>query len=98
MCTSMTGADIEKAVKIADNAKTQRYGTCNTMETLLVAADIAPRVLPRLAKIYQDKGVELRGDDASRALVPQMNARHRGRLVRRIPRAHPRGAHCCRRR
>jgi len=67
-------ADIDKAVKIADNAKTQRYGTCNTMETLLVAADIAPRVLPRLAKIYQDKGVELRGDDASRALVPQMNA------------------------
>jgi len=67
-------ADIEKAVKIADNAKTQRYGTCNTMETLLVAADIAPRVLPRLAKIYQDKGVELRGDGASRALVPQMNA------------------------
>ncbi len=67
-------ADIEKAVKIADNAKTQRYGTCNTMETLLVAKDIAPRVLPRLGKIYLDKGVELRGDEASRALVPQMKA------------------------
>jgi glutamate-5-semialdehyde dehydrogenase len=63
-------ADIEKAVRIADNAKTQRLGTCNTMETLLVARGIAARVLPRLAKIYQDKGVELRGDDATRALVP----------------------------
>ncbi len=67
-------ADIDKAVKIADNAKTQRYGTCNTMETLLVAKGIAPRVLPQLAKIYADKGVELRGDDASRALVTQMKA------------------------
>ena len=65
-------ADIDKAVKIADNAKTQRYGTCNTMETLLVARDIAPRVLPQLAKIYTDKGVELRGDEASRALVKEM--------------------------
>jgi glutamate-5-semialdehyde dehydrogenase len=65
-------ADIEKAVRIADNAKTQRYGTCNTMETLLVAADIAPEVLPLLAKIYLDKGVELRGCAASRTLVPQM--------------------------
>jgi glutamate-5-semialdehyde dehydrogenase len=67
-------ADLDKAVKIADNAKTQRYGTCNTMETLLVARSVAPMVLPRLAKIYLDKGVELRGDDASRALVPQMAA------------------------
>jgi glutamate-5-semialdehyde dehydrogenase len=67
-------ADIDKAVKIADNAKTQRYGTCNTMETLLVAEGIAARVLPQLGKIYTDKGVELRGDDASRALVPGMSA------------------------
>ena len=65
-------ADIAKAIRIADNAKTQRYGTCNTMETLLVAADIAPDVLPPLAKIYLDKGVELRGCTASRTLVPQM--------------------------
>ncbi|MBM3345283.1 MAG: glutamate-5-semialdehyde dehydrogenase [Betaproteobacteria bacterium] len=65
-------ADLEKAVKIADNAKTQRYGTCNTMETLLVAESVAPKVLPRLAKIYIDKGVELRGDERSRGLVPQM--------------------------
>ena len=67
-------ADLDKAVKIADNAKTQRYGTCNTMETLLVAESVAPKVLPTLAKIYIDKGVELRGDSASRSLVPQMAA------------------------
>ena len=65
-------ADVDKAVAIADNAKTQRYGTCNTMETLLVHRHIAERVLPRLAKIYLDKGVELRGDDDARALVAHM--------------------------
>jgi glutamate-5-semialdehyde dehydrogenase len=53
------------AVKIADNAKTQRYGTCNTMETLLVAERIAPLVLPRISSIYQSKGVEMRADDAA---------------------------------
>ena len=67
-------ADIEKAVRIADNAKTQRYGTCNTMETLLVHRRIAAVVLPRLAAIYLAKGVELRGCEASRELVPAMNA------------------------
>ena len=65
-------ADMDKAIRIADNAKTQRYGTCNTMETLLVHKDIAPQVLPPLAKIYSDKGVELRGDAAARAIIPQM--------------------------
>jgi glutamate-5-semialdehyde dehydrogenase len=65
-------ADVDKAVRIADNAKTQRYGTCNTMETLLVAEGIAPRVLPELAQIYTAKGVELRGDEGARALVPAM--------------------------
>ena len=55
-----TEADLDKAVRIADNAKTQRYAPCNTMETLLVAQDIAARVLPPLCKVYQDKGVELR--------------------------------------
>jgi glutamate-5-semialdehyde dehydrogenase len=65
-------ADLDKATVIADNAKTQRYGTCNTMETLLVHRNIAERVLPRLAKIYHDKGVELRGDDDARALVAHM--------------------------
>jgi glutamate-5-semialdehyde dehydrogenase len=65
-------ADLDKAILIADNAKTHRYGVCNAMETLLVAQAIAANVLPRLCKIYLDKGVELRGDDAARALVPQM--------------------------
>ena len=64
-------ADIEKAIRISDNAKTSRYGTCNTMETLLVAEGIAQAVLPRLAQIYQSKQVELRGDAAARALVPR---------------------------
>jgi glutamate-5-semialdehyde dehydrogenase len=66
-------ADLDKAVRIADNAKTQRYGTCNTMETLLVHKDIAARVLPALVRIYLDKGVELRGDDAARAIAARMN-------------------------
>jgi glutamate-5-semialdehyde dehydrogenase len=66
-------ADPEMAIRISDNAKTQRYGTCNTMETLLVHRDIAARVLPPLCKIYREKGVELRGDAAARALVPGMN-------------------------
>ena len=65
-------ADLDKAIRIADNAKTQRYGTCNTLETLLVHKEIAPDVLPRLAAIYLKKGVELRGDDVARALVPEM--------------------------
>ncbi len=67
-------ADLDKAVRIADNAKTQRLGTCNTMETLLVARGIADRVLPQLAGIYFEKGIELRGDEASRRIVPQMKA------------------------
>jgi len=54
------GADVAKAIRIADNAKTQRYGTCNTMETLLVARAIAPDVLPALAALYAGKQVELR--------------------------------------
>jgi glutamate-5-semialdehyde dehydrogenase len=65
-------ADIEKAIRVADNAKTHRYGVCNAMETLLVAQGIAAQVLPPLCKIYQDKGVELRGDEAARRVVPQM--------------------------
>jgi len=67
-------ADLDKAVRIADNAKTQRLGTCNTMETLLVARGIAAQVLPRLAGIYLEKGIELRGDEAARKLVPAMKA------------------------
>ena len=58
-------ADPEMAVRIADNAKTQRYGTCNTMETLLVAENIADKVLPEIASIFKKKGVEVRGDAPS---------------------------------
>jgi glutamate-5-semialdehyde dehydrogenase len=67
-------ADIDKAVRVAVNAKTQRYGTCNTMETLLVAQAIAERVLPELARQYADAGVELRGCEATRKLLPDINA------------------------
>ena len=63
-------ADLAKAIRIADNAKTQRYGTCNTMETLLVAEGVAAKLLPPLAQLYFDKGVELRGDARSREIVP----------------------------
>jgi len=54
-------ADKEKALNVAFNSKTQRYGTCNTMETLLLADSVAVDILPELAKMYLDKGVELRG-------------------------------------
>ena len=59
-------ADIAMAIKVCDNAKTQRYAPCNAMETLLVNKAIAPQVLPALCKIYQDKGVELRVDEPTR--------------------------------
>ncbi len=62
-------ADPDMAIRIADNAKTQRFSPCNTMETLLVHAAIAARVLPPLAAIYSAKGVELRGCERSRALI-----------------------------
>lgn len=62
-------ADIEKALKVAFNAKCHRYGTCNTMETLLVARTIAPQVLPKLAELYGTKEVELRADDEARAIL-----------------------------
>ncbi len=62
-------ADLDKAIKIADNAKTQRYGTCNTMETLLVHRAVADAFLPKIGAIYEEKGVELRGDDTVCALV-----------------------------
>jgi glutamate-5-semialdehyde dehydrogenase len=67
-------ADVDMAVRIADNAKTQRYSPCNTMETLLVHAALAPRFLPRIAAIYDAKRVEMRGDARARAIVPQMKA------------------------
>jgi len=67
-------ADVDKAVAIAVNAKTQRYGTCNTMETLLVAQGIAARVLPTLGALYMEKGVELRGCARSRDVLPHIKA------------------------
>ncbi|MDE2286975.1 glutamate-5-semialdehyde dehydrogenase [Pandoraea sp.] len=62
-------ADLAKARVICDNAKTHRYGTCNTMETLLVAASVAPRFLPEMARAFQAKQVELRCCAASRAVL-----------------------------
>jgi glutamate-5-semialdehyde dehydrogenase len=62
-------ADLEKAVAIADNAKTQRYSPCNTMETLLVAEAIAPAVLPAIGRIFSTKKVEMRCDAASKAVL-----------------------------
>lgn len=64
-------ADVEKAVRVADNAKTQRYSPCNAMETLLVHRAIASDVLPALATIYLEKGVELRGCPATCELLGQ---------------------------
>ena len=64
------GADPDMAEAIAVNAKTQRYGTCNTMETLLVADSEAASILPRLARAYGDAGVELRGCERTRAILP----------------------------
>ena len=64
-------ADLDKAFAVALNAKTQRYGTCNTMETLLVAAPVAAAILPRLGAAYAEHGVELRGCARSCELLPQ---------------------------
>ena len=63
-------ADTSKAIKIALNAKTHRYGVCNAMETLLVHESVAKNVLPELAKLYQEKGVELRGCNKTRSIIP----------------------------
>ena len=62
-------ADLEKALPVCDNAKTQRYGTCNTMETLLVHEVVAEAFLPAICQVYLDKGVELRGCATTRALI-----------------------------
>jgi glutamate-5-semialdehyde dehydrogenase len=64
-------ADIAMAIKVCDNAKTQRYAPCNAMETLLVNKDIAQKVLPTLCKIYQEKGVELRVDSLTRKTLEE---------------------------
>jgi len=69
-------ADIAMAIQVCDNAKTQRYAPCNAMETLLVNKTIAAQVLPALCKIYQDKGVELRVDDQTRATLEAAGFKH----------------------
>jgi glutamate-5-semialdehyde dehydrogenase len=71
-------ADLAKALNVCDNAKTHRYGTCNTMETLLVAKGIAAQALPLLAKAFRAKDVELRVDAAARAVLQE--ARYDGLL------------------
>lgn len=65
------GADVEMAIRVCFNAKTQRYGTCNTMETLLVHESMVQSVLLPLSRLYLDKGVELRGDKTVCSLIPQ---------------------------
>jgi glutamate-5-semialdehyde dehydrogenase len=62
-------ADLKKALAIADNAKTHRYGVCNAMESLLIAEPVADRILPELAKIYSEKNVEMRGCQKSRDII-----------------------------
>jgi glutamate-5-semialdehyde dehydrogenase len=69
-------ADMQKALDIAFNAKCHRYGTCNTMETLLVHRAIAPQVLPELAKLYATKEVELRADPESHAILAGAHYAH----------------------
>ena len=64
-------ADIAMAIKVCDNAKTQRYAPCNAMETLLVNKAVGQKVLPTLCKIYQDKGVELRVDSLTRKTLEE---------------------------
>jgi len=67
-------ADQDMALAIIDNAKTQRYGTCNTMETLLVAEGAADKLLPRVAEVFRAKGVEMRADESTRKRVPDAKA------------------------
>jgi glutamate-5-semialdehyde dehydrogenase len=67
-------ADADKAFAVAVNAKTQRYGTCNTMETLLVHVDRAAEMLPRLKAAYDQHGVELRGCERTRSVLPDIRA------------------------
>lgn len=75
ICHVYIDADANKdmAIKIAYNAKTQRYGTCNTMECLLVHKDLAEAVLPELYTLYNEAGVEIRGCEKSQALLPNIN-------------------------
>ena len=66
-------ADLKKAVDIAINAKTHRYGVCNAMETLVIAKSVAEKILPELVALYTEKQVELRGCESARAIVSTIN-------------------------
>ena len=66
--------DMAMAVKVADNAKTQKYSPCNAIESLLVAKDVAAEFLPLIAKIYADKGVEMRCDQAAVQVLSAQSA------------------------
>lgn len=65
------GADITKAVNIALNAKTHRYGVCNAMESLLVAESMAETILGQLEQLYNDFDVEIRGCEKTRAIMSE---------------------------
>ncbi len=67
-------ADIEKAIDIAFNAKTNRYGVCNAMESLLIADSVAEQVLARLGPMLKNKGVEIRGCEKSQAIISDIKA------------------------
>ncbi|UJF23872.1 glutamate-5-semialdehyde dehydrogenase [Suttonella sp. R2A3] len=67
-------ADLEKALRVADNAKTYRYGICGATETLLVHQNIAADFLPKIAEIYRKKGVEMRGCSQTQALINEAHA------------------------
>lgn len=67
-------ANLHQAISVAFNSKTQRYGTCNTMETLLVSQTVAEDVLPELGKMYLDEGVELRGCALTQEILPGIKA------------------------
>lgn len=67
-------ADRDKALAVSFNAKTQRYGTCNTMETLLINESVAESVLPALAEMYRAEGVELRGCEGTRKIIADAGA------------------------
>ena len=66
-------ADLDMAVNITVNAKTQRLGTCNTCESLVVHSKVAEEVIPKIAKALFEKDVEIRGDEEARKLVPQIH-------------------------
>jgi glutamate-5-semialdehyde dehydrogenase len=74
-CHVYVDADVDEAmaVKVVVNAKSQRPGVCNAAETLLVHREVAPTFLPLAADALQRAGVELRGDEASRRLIPSMS-------------------------